>query len=298
MALNGILANTMLQLQAPDHLRGRVMGFYSFMVLGMAPFGALQAGWVSEHFGVRTSFALGGLACVLMAALVGLATRRGARPATSASSRAKRGTPYVCPEHPSRIPRYARDDRCALGMTDEATGMLITISRQYGAGGSAVAARVAETLGWRVVDNELVERVAARAGLTPEDVAAAGGAGPHVHRAAGPHGGGRDAGAGGAAGCRRYRASSPKSDLVRLTERVVEEVAAEGRVVLVGRAAPAVLARETDAIHVKVVAPRDWRIRAAVGAARRVGRGGGAHHGRDRPEPRALSPGVLRPGLG
>ena len=43
MALNGILANTMLQLQAPDHLRGRVMGFYSFTVLGMAPFGALQA---------------------------------------------------------------------------------------------------------------------------------------------------------------------------------------------------------------------------------------------------------------
>ena len=53
MAVNGILANTMLQLQAPDRLRGRVMGFYSFVVLGMAPFGAFQAGWVSEHFGVR-----------------------------------------------------------------------------------------------------------------------------------------------------------------------------------------------------------------------------------------------------
>ena len=49
--------------------------------------------------------------------------------------------------------------------------MLITISRQYGAGGSEVAAAVARTLGWRVVDNELVERVAARAGLAPEDVA-------------------------------------------------------------------------------------------------------------------------------
>jgi len=82
MAVNGIMANTMLQLEAPDRLRGRVMGFYSFVVLGMAPFGALQAGWVSEHFGVRTTFAIGGLACVLMAALVGLATRREARPAT------------------------------------------------------------------------------------------------------------------------------------------------------------------------------------------------------------------------
>ena len=83
MALNGIVANTMLQLQAPDRLRGRVMGFYSFVVLGMAPFGSLQAGWVAEHFGVRTAVAIGGLACVLMAALVGFATRRGARPATS-----------------------------------------------------------------------------------------------------------------------------------------------------------------------------------------------------------------------
>jgi MFS family permease len=83
MAVNGIMANTMLQLEAPDRLRGRVMGFYSFVVLGMAPFGALQAGWVSEHFGVRTAFALGGLACVLMAGLVGFATRREMRAATA-----------------------------------------------------------------------------------------------------------------------------------------------------------------------------------------------------------------------
>jgi MFS family permease len=71
MALNGILANTMLQLQAPDHLRGRVMGFYSFTVLGMAPFGSLQAGWVSEHFGVRASLALGGIVCLAVAGVVG-----------------------------------------------------------------------------------------------------------------------------------------------------------------------------------------------------------------------------------
>jgi MFS family permease len=75
MALNSILANTMLQLQAPDQLRGRVMGFYSFVVLGMAPFGAFQAGWVSEHYGARASFALGGIACLLLAGLVAWAVR-------------------------------------------------------------------------------------------------------------------------------------------------------------------------------------------------------------------------------
>jgi MFS family permease len=67
MALSGIAANTMLQTLAPDELRGRVMGFYSFLVLGLAPFGSFQAGWVAEHFGVRAAFALGGIVCLLVA---------------------------------------------------------------------------------------------------------------------------------------------------------------------------------------------------------------------------------------
>jgi MFS family permease len=67
MALSGIAANTMLQTEAPDELRGRVMGFYSFMVLGLAPFGSLQAGWVAEHFGVRVAFSVGGLVCLAVA---------------------------------------------------------------------------------------------------------------------------------------------------------------------------------------------------------------------------------------
>lgn len=67
MALNGIAANTMLQSEAPDELRGRVMGFYSFIVLGLAPFGSFQAGWIAEHFGVRTAFAMGAVMCLLVA---------------------------------------------------------------------------------------------------------------------------------------------------------------------------------------------------------------------------------------
>ena len=67
MALSGIAANTMLQTEAPDELRGRVMGFYSFMVLGLAPFGSLQAGWLAEMFGVRVAFGVGGVVCLLVA---------------------------------------------------------------------------------------------------------------------------------------------------------------------------------------------------------------------------------------
>ncbi|MGH3847028.1 MAG: MFS transporter, partial [Pseudonocardiaceae bacterium] len=70
MALNGIAANNMLQVQAPDYLRGRVMGFYSFVVLGMAPFGSFQAGWMAEHLGVRAAVGIGGVVCLVVATVV------------------------------------------------------------------------------------------------------------------------------------------------------------------------------------------------------------------------------------
>lgn len=63
MILNNISTNTHLQVGVPDHLRGRVMGFYSLMVLGMAPFGSFQAGWIAEHFGVPVTLAIGGVVC-------------------------------------------------------------------------------------------------------------------------------------------------------------------------------------------------------------------------------------------
>ena len=49
--------------------------------------------------------------------------------------------------------------------------MIITISRQYAAGGSDVAQRVANALGWTVVDDALIDQVAERSGITPEEVA-------------------------------------------------------------------------------------------------------------------------------
>ena len=42
---------------------------------------------------------------------------------------------------------------------------LITVSRMVGAGGAELAARVAASLGWQLVDNELVDSVAKRLGV-------------------------------------------------------------------------------------------------------------------------------------
>jgi len=66
------------------------------------------------------------------------------------------------------------------------------------------------------------------------------------------------------------KAAMPKADLmvVRMTERLVAELEDEGRAVLVGRAAPAVLGQECDAVHVKLrirAMLREERIAAPTG---------------------------------
>lgn len=60
MATAGISTATSLQLAATAEVRGRVMAVYSFVVLGLAPIGALQAGWIAEHYGAETSVAVSG----------------------------------------------------------------------------------------------------------------------------------------------------------------------------------------------------------------------------------------------
>lgn len=65
MIVNNALTNTMLQTLVPDHLRGRVMGFYSFVFVGMSPLGAFQAGAFAERFGAPAAVGIGGLICAL-----------------------------------------------------------------------------------------------------------------------------------------------------------------------------------------------------------------------------------------
>lgn len=140
--------------------------------------------------------------------------------------------------------------------------MLITISRQFGAGGSQVAKLVAERLRWSVVDNEIVDQVAIRAGLSPAEVAAQDERPmSFVERLARTL----------AASSQEFvlpEAGVPSTleepSLVRITEAVVKEAAAHGRVVLVGRAAPAVLGQQEAALHVRLVAGREFRIRVVM----------------------------------
>jgi len=64
MAINAITTNTLLQIESPEALRGRVIGVYSFIVVGLAPLGSLQAGWVGERLGIRPGAAIGAAVCL------------------------------------------------------------------------------------------------------------------------------------------------------------------------------------------------------------------------------------------
>ncbi len=59
------MANTLLQLNAPDQLRGRVMSLYSLVSGGMHHLGGLQAGFAADWLGAPLSIGLGGMLSLL-----------------------------------------------------------------------------------------------------------------------------------------------------------------------------------------------------------------------------------------
>lgn len=52
-------SNTALQAMTDDHLRGRVIGLYSTMVMGMYPLGSLVIGFMADKIGVSLAVAIG-----------------------------------------------------------------------------------------------------------------------------------------------------------------------------------------------------------------------------------------------
>ncbi len=58
--------NNLLQKETPDELRGRVMGFYTLMFVGMIPLGSFQAGLLAAWLTVPYSVVIGGLVTFTM----------------------------------------------------------------------------------------------------------------------------------------------------------------------------------------------------------------------------------------
>jgi MFS family permease len=62
-------ANAILQLRAPDHLRGRIVSLYLWAFAGFAPLGGLLAGWLCDLGGTQLSFTVAGAIGLLMTLL-------------------------------------------------------------------------------------------------------------------------------------------------------------------------------------------------------------------------------------
>ena len=131
---------------------------------------------------------------------------------------------------------------------------VVTISRLYGSGGSEVAVRVADSLGWALLDNGVIDGVAARLGIAPAEVAAREERVPSlVERIA-------EAMALGSPDWLAPLSASkrPPTDeqLLDVTRHIVDEALARGPLVVVGRGAQSMLAERADALHVFCYASR------------------------------------------
>ncbi len=135
---------------------------------------------------------------------------------------------------------------------------VITVAREFGSGGAAIAARVAERLRWRLLDRGLVEQVARSAKVDPtvaerldENVD------PGIHRL------GRSFWRGGFEGVALVDEDEvlDADRLAALTARLLHEAAEIGDCVIVGRAAQCVLGGRDDVLHVFVYGPHAARVR-------------------------------------
>ncbi|MBA3374955.1 MAG: MFS transporter [Actinobacteria bacterium] len=69
-------ANALVQLGAPDHLRGRMIGLYLFAFVGLAPVGGLLTGWLADLGGTQLAFSVAGATSLLTIGVASLLRAR------------------------------------------------------------------------------------------------------------------------------------------------------------------------------------------------------------------------------
>ena len=137
---------------------------------------------------------------------------------------------------------------------------LVTIEREYGCGGGAIAEKLASRLGWKVWDHLLTEEIARLANVDASAVKRCDERmDSRLHRLSKAFWRGS------------YERSSPLGDqifdtdrMVSMMQEIMNNIAREGNAVLVGRGAPYFLRENPDAFHVFLYAPRAEKIRRTI----------------------------------
>ncbi|MDP8956237.1 MAG: cytidylate kinase-like family protein [Actinomycetota bacterium] len=128
---------------------------------------------------------------------------------------------------------------------------VVTVSRQYGAGGFRVARSVAEALRFRLVGREIVEEAARRIGWDPEAAKARDERAPALVEEVGMALAG--AGIGGGPPVFVPPPSADDRSLARATAAVITSLAEAGEYVILGRGGQAVLKDHPAACHISLV---------------------------------------------
>lgn len=137
---------------------------------------------------------------------------------------------------------------------------IITIEREYGSGGAAIAAQLANRLGWKLWDQLLTQEIAHRAQVDPSAVRRCDERmDSRFHRLAKTFWRGS------------YERSSTLGSQMFDTDRMMammqetmNKIGDEGKAVIVGRGAPYFLRENPCAFHVFLYAPRSEKIRRIV----------------------------------
>src|SRR2546421_11937723 len=117
---------------------------------------------------------------------------------------------------------------------------VITVSREYGAGGGEVARRLAETLGWELLDRELLHQAAAVEHVPDADLEKLDEKALRL--------------------IDRLRLHPPHERYMHGLREAARSALDRGNVVLVGRGTRQLLGDAPDVLHLRLVAPKDWRV--------------------------------------
>ncbi len=135
---------------------------------------------------------------------------------------------------------------------------VLTVAREYGSGGGQIARAVAAKLGWNLLDQALIERVARAAKVDPEMAQRYDErVDSWIHRVS-RRGLWHGAFEGGVAALGETDFFDAET-MMKLTIQMIEEAYKQGDCVIVGRGAQCVLQDRSDVFHVFVYAPRAQR---------------------------------------
>ena len=130
---------------------------------------------------------------------------------------------------------------------------VLTVNREFGSGGGRIAQTIAEWLGWKLLDRDIIDAIAYAAHVDPKVVRPYD---EHVDSWLRRINQQAMRSAALAAGLElRENSVFDAEEMVKISRKIIEEAYSEGNCVIVGRGSQCILQHKPDVYHVFVYAP-------------------------------------------